>query len=122
MRPLKPSYPTLQAISISKRSFHYNHYLLATELLTRFNVTIEEDPDYDPDFLKKVDEYDREIELAISKLLVFGIIIDGGLSVIEMRSLRRLIKEKVLPYTIEEVKGWSKDFFEGKGLNDFFER
>lgn len=115
-------YPTLQAISVSKRSFHYNHYLLATELLTRFNVTIEEDPDYDPDFLKKVDEYDREIELAISKLLVFGIIIDGGLSVIEMRSLRRLIKEKVLPYTIEEVKGWSKDFFEGKGLNDFFER
>jgi hypothetical protein len=115
-------YPTLQAISISKRSFHYNHYLLATALLTRFEIPVETEPSYDPDFLKKVDEYDREIQRAISKLLVFGIIIDGGLSVIEMRSLRRLIKENVLPYTIVEVKGWSKDFFEGKGLDDFFER
>lgn len=118
----KAIYPTLQAISISKRSFHYNHYLLATALLTRFDIPVEKDPNYDPDFLKKVDEYDPTIQKAISKLLVFGIMIDGGISVIEMRSLNRLIDENVLPYTIDEIKMWSNNFFEGKGLEDFFKR
>lgn len=112
-------YPTLQAISVSKRAFHYNHFLLATALLTRFNIEINPDPDYDPDFLKKVDDLSPEIQKAVSKLIVFGIIIDGGLSLIEKRSLVRLKKEKVLPYTLNQVKQWSNEYFEGKGIDAF---
>lgn len=115
-------YPTLQAISVSKRSFHYNHFLLATALLTRFNIEVNPDPTYDPDFLKKVDELSPKIQKAVSKLIVFGILIDGGISQIEKRSLIRLKKEGVLPYSFDEVKAWSKDYFEGKGLGDFFDR
>lgn len=115
-------YPTLQAISISKRSFHYNHFLLATSLLTRFNIEVNPDISYDSDFLKKVDELSPNIQKAVSKLIVFGILIDGGLSQIEKRSLIRLKKEGVLPYSLEEVKVWSKNYFEGKGLEDFFRR
>jgi len=109
-------YPTLQAISVSKRSFHYNHFLLATSLLTRFDIEIQSDPKYDRDFLKKVDELSPEIQKAVSKLIVFGILIDGGLSPIEKRSLIRLKKEGVLPYSFEQVKTWSDDYFEGKGM------
>ncbi len=115
-------YPTLQAISISKRSFHYNHFLLATSLLTRFNIEVNPDISYDSDFLKKVDELSPKIQKAVSKLIVFGILIDGGLSQIEKRSLIRLKKEGVLPYSLEEVKVWSKNYFEGKGLEDFFRK
>ena len=115
-------YPTLQAISISKRSFHYNHFLLATALLTRFNIEVNPNPTFDPDFLKKVDELSPNIQKAVSKLIVFGILIDGGLSQIEKRSLIRLKEEGVLPYSLEEVKVWSKNYFEGKGLDDFFRR
>ncbi|PHR34265.1 MAG: hypothetical protein COA38_03970 [Fluviicola sp.] len=114
-------FPALQAISISKRSFHYNHFLLATSLLTRFNIEIDTDPSYDPDFLKKVDELSPSVQKAVSKLIVFGILIDGGLSQIEKRSLIRLKKEGVLPYSLEEVKVWSNNYFEGKGLEDFFQ-
>lgn len=114
-------YPTLQAISISKRSFHYNHFLLATALLTRFNIDVQTNPSYDPDFLKKVDELSPEVQKAVSKLIVFGILIDGGLSQIEKRSLVRLKKEGVLPYSLEQAKQWSRNYFEGKGLNEFFE-
>lgn len=114
-------FPALQAISISKRSFHYNHFLLATSLLTRFNIEIDTDPSYDPDFLKKVDELSPSVQKAVSKLIVFGILIDGGLSQIEKRSLIRLKKEGVLPYSLEEVKVWSNNYFEGKGLDDFFQ-
>ncbi|MFK7787032.1 MAG: hypothetical protein AB8B56_18065 [Crocinitomicaceae bacterium] len=111
-------YPTLQAISISKRSFHYNHFLLATSLLTRFDIEVQTDPEYDKDFLKKVDELAPEIQKAVSKLIVFGILIDGGLSQIEKRSLIRLKKEGVLPYTLDEVKVWSEDYFEGRGIDE----
>jgi hypothetical protein len=114
-------YPTLQAISVSKRSFHYNHFLLATSLLTRFDIEVQTDPDYDRDFLKKVDELSPEIQKAVSKLIVFGILIDGGLSQIEKRSLIRLKKEGVLPYSLDEVKVWSNNYFEGKGMNDLLE-
>ena len=111
-------YPTLQAISVSKRSFHYNHFLLATALLTRFNIEVNEDPTYDSDFLKKVDELSPEVQKAVSKLIVFGILIDGGLSQIEKRSLIRLKKEGVLPYSLDEVKVWSRNYFEGRGLGE----
>lgn len=115
-------YPTLQAISVSKRSFHYNHFILATALLTRFNIEVNPEITYDPDFLNKVDELSPTVQKAVSKLIVFGILIDGGLSQIEKRSLIRLKKEGVLPYSLDEVKVWSKNYFEGKGLKDFFER
>lgn len=113
-------YSTLQAISTSKRSFHYNHFLLATAILTKFNVPIEEEPAYDEDFLEKVDELDPSIHKAVAKLLVFGIMIDGGLSRREKRSLLELKEDNVLPYTIAEVKEWSISYFEGRGLEEFF--
>jgi hypothetical protein len=114
-------YPSLQAISVSKRSFHYNHFLLATSLLTRFEIDIQTDPDYDKDFLKKVDELSPEIQKAVSKLIVFGILIDGGLSQIEKRSLIRLRKEGVLPYSFETIKKWSDDYFEGRGMDELLD-
>lgn len=113
-------YPSLQAISVSKRSFHYNHFLLATSLLTSFDIEVNSNPAYDKDFLKKVDELSPNVQKAVSKLIVFGILIDGGLSQIEKRSLIRLKKEGVLPYSLETVKQWSNDYFEGRGLEAFF--
>lgn len=115
-------YGTLQAISTSKRSFHYNHFLLATAILDKFDVPIEEEPDYDPDFLENVDELEPAVQKAVAKLLVFGIMIDGGLSSREKKSLIRLKDENVLPYSVEEVKIWSVSYFEGRGLEDFFAR
>ena len=114
-------YPSLQAISVSKRSFHYNHFLLASSLITRFKIDVQTDPDYDKDFLKKVDELSPEIQKAVSKLIVFGILIDGGLSQIEKRSLIRLRKEGVLPYSFETIKKWSDDYFEGRGMDELLE-
>ncbi|MFT5777258.1 MAG: hypothetical protein ACI837_000189 [Crocinitomicaceae bacterium] len=118
----KVIYSTLQAISTSKRSFHYNHFLLATSILTKFDIPIEDDPYYDPDFLEKVDDLAPAVQVAVAKLLVFGIMIDGGLSSREKKSLIQLKDENVLPYTVEEVKKWSVSYFEGRGLEDFFAR
>lgn len=113
-------YNALHSISTSKRSFHYNHFLLASSLLTKFDVELKENMDVDTDFLTKVDELSAEVQKAVGKLVLFGIMIDGSLTFIEKRSIKTLQKEKVIPYSSEQINSWSKDYFEGKGMENFF--
>ena len=61
-----------------------------------------------------------DVERAIAKLLLFGIMIDGRLSMREKRALENLRELKVMPYTKEQVKRWTRDYFEGRGLEEFF--
>lgn len=112
-------YNTLQAISTSKRSFHYNHFLLATSILNKFEIPVSTQPNYEEDFLKNVPKFDAEVEHAIAKLLLFGIMIDGRLSMREKRALKNLRELGVMPYSEEQVKQWTKDYFEGRGLEEF---
>lgn len=114
-------YDAMQAISTTKRSFHYNHFLLASTLLNKFDIEIKEKPQLNSKFLKEVDNLSPAIQNSVAKLILFGIIIDGGLTTIEKRSIHRLKKEGVLNYSMDEINGWSEDFFAGKGLDVFFE-
>lgn len=112
-------YNTLQAISTSKRSFHYNHFLLATSILSKFEIPVSTQPNYEEDFLMNVPKLDSDVERAIAKLLLFGIMIDGRLSMREKRALENLRELGVMPYSEEQVKRWTKDYFEGRGLEEF---
>lgn len=112
-------YNTLQAISTSKRSFHYNHFLLATSILRRFDIPVTTAPQYQENFLENVPSFDSNVERAIAKLLLFGIMIDGRLSLREKRALQKLRELRVMPYSEEQVKRWTKDYFEGRGLEEF---
>jgi hypothetical protein len=112
-------YNTLQAISTSKRSFHYNHFLLATSILNKFEIPVSTQPNYEEDFLKNIPKFEAEVERAIAKLLLFGIMIDGRLSMREKRALKNLRELGVMPYSEGQVKQWTKDYFEGRGLEEF---
>jgi len=112
-------YNTLQAISTSKRSFHYNHFLLATSILNKFGIPVSTAPQYEENFLENVPKFDADVERAIAKLLLFGIMIDGRLSMREKRALQNLRELNVMPYSEEQVKRWTKDYFEGRGLEEF---
>ena len=113
-------YNTLHSISTSKRSFHYNHFLLASSLLTKFDIELSDSMKVDSDFLKKIDNLNSEVQNAISKLVLFGIMIDGSLTFMEKRSVRILQKEGVIPYTMDQISEWSKNYFDGKGMEGFF--
>lgn len=112
-------YNTLQIISTSKRSFHYNHFLLATSILNKFEIPVLTNPEYEQDFLKSVPGFEGEVEQAIGKLLLFGIMIDGRLSLREKRAVKYLREQNVMPYSDEQIKRWTKDYFEGRGLEEF---
>ncbi len=113
-------YDTLQLVSESKRSFHYNHFLLSITLLEKFGIEIKEEPPYNEGYLEEIIELSPKTQNGVQQLFVFGIMIDGGISRREKRAIRYLIEQKVLSYSEEEVLKWSKDYFDGRGIEAFF--
>ncbi len=113
-------YDTLQLISESKRSFHYNHFLLSVSLLEKFEIVITEEPPYNEGFLTEIESLSNETRRGVQQLFVFGIMIDGGLSRREKKAIRYLIDKKMLQYAEAEVVQWSKDYFAGRGIETFF--
>lgn len=112
----KTIYNGLHLISTSKRSYHNNHFLLASSLIKAFDIDVEADYTEKKVFLKELSLLSEKKQEAISRLIVFGIIIDGNLNFIEKRAIAKLQKEGVIPFSMEEIKKWSNDYFEGKGL------
>jgi len=117
---VKSLYDSLQLISESKRSFHYNHFLLSVTLLERFGIEIKEEPPYNEDFLEEIPALAPQTRKAVQKLFVFGIMIDGAISRREKKAIRYLIEKNVLEYKEEEIVKWSKDYFDGRGIEAFF--
>lgn len=117
----KHIYDTLQLISESKRSFHYNHFLLSITMLDKFGVEIREEPDYNADFLEEIPQLDDLTKRGIQQLFIFGIMIDGRISLRERKAIEYLLEKKVIDQSVEEIKVWANDYFDGKGIEGFFE-
>lgn len=113
-------YDTLQLISESKRSFHYNHFLLSITILNKFDIDVREEPDYNEDFLEEIPGLSDQTRDGVQKLFVFGIMIDGRLSYREKKAIKYLKVKNVLEYKDSDIKIWSKEYFEGKGIESFF--
>lgn len=116
----KHIYDTLQLISESKRSFHYNHFLLSITLLNKFDIEIKEEPPYNEDFLEQIPKLSDQSRKAVQQLFIFGIMIDGRISLKERKAIKYLIEKNVLQYSEEEIKKWSDDYFDGRGIEGFF--
>ncbi|MBT8145637.1 MAG: hypothetical protein KJN90_02225 [Gammaproteobacteria bacterium] len=112
-------YDMLQLISESKRSYHYNHFLLSVVLLNKFDIELQENPDFAPDFMSTIAHLSEQTREGFNKLFVFGIMIDGKISYREKRFLRRLYKLGVIPHPEKKVLEWSHDYFKGKGIDEF---
>ncbi len=112
-------YDSLQSVSVSKRSYHYNHFLLSITLLNKFEVPVVANPDFqtDVDILLKL--ADDDTKLAFSKVVLFGIMIDGKLSQREIIMLKKWHEDGIMPYTVNQAKRWTKEYFAGKGLDEF---
>ena len=111
----------LQSISVCKRAYHYNHYLLSHTLMSEFKVEINQNSLFYEDLFKMLEESSEEQKVAFSKLFAFGMIIDGKLSPRETLKINDLYDRDILPYEFKQLKKWSDDFIEGKGLEDFFD-
>jgi len=113
-------YDMLQLIAESKRSYHYNHFLLSLVLLNRFDVALQKDPVFTPDFINMIAQLSELTRDGFNKLFVFGIMIDGKISRREKRFLRHLYRLGVIPHPEKKILKWSQEYFNGKGIDQLF--
>ena len=113
-------YDTLQLISESKRSFHYNHFLLSITVLEEFGIELEEEPEYNKSFLKQIPTLTDQTRKGVQQLFIFGIMIDGRISRKERRAIHYLIEKGVLPYEETDILKWADDYFDGRGIEEYF--
>ena len=113
-------YDMLQFISESKRSYHYNHYLLSIILLQKFDVEIQKSPKFTPDFVNMIAQLSDQTRAGFNKLFIFGIMIDGKISHREKKFLRYLYEQGVIPHPEERILKWSHEYFNGKGIDQLF--
>lgn len=112
-------YDCLQSVSVSKRSYHYNHFLFSITLLEKFDVPVVPHPEFKQDLEIYLKLSNEDTKLAYSKVLLFGIMIDGRLSQREILILKKLQEDGLMPYKIDDIKRWTKDYFEGRGMDEF---
>lgn len=111
-------FDAMQYVVTVKRSFHHNHYLLVKKLVEVFNLKDFQDMETDRlAFLEKIKSAPVEINRAYSKLIVMGMIVDGGISRREAKALNYLWSERIISISPEKAKQWCKDFRKGRGLD-----
>jgi len=104
-------------IAQQKRQYNFALYSFMKEMLVVF-------PDLDLKYDRevKIDELfgtDPEENKTIARLLIFGLIVDGTLSVKERLTIRKVVKEEWFPLSIDEMEVILKGYVNGEGLRRF---
>ncbi len=104
-------------IAQQKRQYNFALYSFMKEMLAIF-------PDLDLKYAKevKIDELftsNPEENKVIARLLIFGLIVDGTLSVKERLTIRKIAKEDWFPISIDEMELILKGYVNGEGLKRF---
>lgn len=109
-------YDLLQYLAIKKRGYNENHYLLSLSLLSAFEIPTKTEHRLDPLFNDKFTSLDEELRRDISKLLVVGMMLDGGVSKSEKIELIEMHEKGLIDVDIKTVKKMIKMFQNGQGI------
>lgn len=114
-------YDTLQYIAISKRDFHENHFLLAKHLLEFFSIPLDQNHHLPDDYLEKLKNAPDNIKAVCQMIILLGFILDGQVSRRERVRIDSLNRSGILRESYEDVKRYSSDFHNGRGIKSWSE-
>jgi len=114
-------YDTFEYIAITKKSFYPSDLIFAKHFLNMFNIQILNEHKLSSQYFEKVKALPDDIKTAIGQLLVLGFMLDGKIGRFEAEITEKLIKDKIIPYSMGQVKSWTKDYRTGKGFDKMFE-
>ncbi|MEZ0538424.1 LBF_2804 family protein [Fibrella arboris] len=103
----------LQYVAILKRQYNYAHLLLTETLMDRFGLKVIQPTGH---FLDRLAEAPVEVRRPLERLIIFGVLIDGGISWFEKRRLRQFQQRGWLSYSIEEIEEIGREYYRGRGL------
>ncbi|MEZ4938104.1 MAG: hypothetical protein R2799_10985 [Crocinitomicaceae bacterium] len=115
-------YHILDYLAIMKRAFHDNHYLLSKFTLAEFDIKVDPDHVHDEKFLDRIKKGSALTKKGFSQLMLFGMMIEGRLSLTEINRLKKMEKEGYFVFTLEEAKQITKEYYEGRGISHLIEK
>jgi len=92
----------------------YVHLLLAETLTDRVNAAVL--PHSPDDFTPKMASLPVAMQRSVERLLLFSMLIDGHFTGKERKRIKQLQDQKLLTYTLSDVKQLRDDYIAGKGL------
>lgn len=115
-------FDALQFIAVIKRKFHHNHYFLVEKLILKFDIeTKDQQTLAQEELIAKLNSINSEAREGIAKLFLFGMIIDGKLSLKEKKTLQELQKRGLVTFDWSILKRWEHSFVNGQGLDELLE-
>jgi hypothetical protein len=114
-------YDTFEYIAITKKSFYPSDLIFAKHFLNIFDIQISHEHKLSENYFEKVTALPNDIKIAIGQILVLGFLLDGRIGKFEVGIINKLSKTEIIPYTLEEIKHWTKDYKTGKGFDKMFD-
>lgn len=109
-------YDTLQYIAISKRDFHYNHYLLAKNLFELYQIPPQKEHWLETGYYEKLRMADAQEKKICQLIIALGFLLDGKLSYREKQQIAELREQGLLSVSADELKAYQSDFVHGRGV------
>ena len=103
----------LQYVSILERQHNYAHLLLTETLMDRFGLQVIKPTGR---FLDRLAEAPAEVRRPLERLIIFGVLVDGGISRFEKRRLRQFQQRGWLSYSIGDIEEIGREYYRGRGL------
>ncbi|WP_045113963.1 LBF_2804 family protein [Microscilla marina] len=112
-------FDALQFIAVIKRKFHHNHYFLVEKLILKFDIETKDQKALGrAQLIDRVNSINPEAREGIAKLFLFGMIIDGKLSLKEKKTLQELQQQGLITFDWATLKSWERSFVNGQGLEE----
>nr|WP_294788331.1 hypothetical protein [uncultured Flavobacterium sp.] len=115
-------YDTLQYIAISKRDFHDNHYILAKNLLTVYNISPKDKHLLSDDFVQRLSATPEKQRKILMLLIIVGFLLDGKISIREKKKIREMNRLGILNENEDTICSWANDFIYGKGIDELLQK
>ncbi|MCD6556329.1 MAG: hypothetical protein J7K64_03970, partial [Bacteroidales bacterium] len=113
-------YDTFEFIALTKKSFYPSDLIFAKHFLKTFNIKIKDEHRLSEGYFETVKSLPEDIKLGIGQLLVLGFLLDGKIGTFEIKIIKKLKADKIIPYSVEEIKTWTKNYTLGHGFEEMY--
>jgi hypothetical protein len=113
---------TMQYIAVSKRDFHQNHFLLTRNLFELFGIEERKGHWEEKKYIEELKAAEPTVRNQCLFIILLGDILDGKISSRERFKLKQLRELGLLDYNAQEMKQFTRDFLEGRGIEPLFQK
>lgn len=111
-------YDTLEFVAITKKNFYPTDYLFANHILKLFGIPLKKEHILSADYLENVKKSPDDVREAIGKIMILAFLIDGKFGLLEKRTLKKLKDQNIIPYNMDMIEKWTKEYVSGKGFDE----